>query len=733
MPSTLSQQALPKIVSNNLTDALVYEGQAKKWRVIASRGRGLQYQWQVNSGTGWSNVGGATSANYTTATLTRSADNGKLYRCIVSNSAGRVIVGPATITVWNPTARGSDTIWLDPSFGLFSERTGASATTASTNGGVVGTWRDAAGTRNGVTNADDQRPLRRNTEHNNFPGIEFDGTDDRFVFTAAMADAVRNKAFVYIFGTVRTEASATERAIIAFANNATSSRVFVGVNGGGVAGTLLAGGRRLDANSFASASLAGSHEAIETFTFGAEFLFSTAQLHLRKNGVRIASNNSFQTAGSTSDTASGAVHVGARPDGTAGFFDGLIGDIVIVTPSLVLTTAEIATIEAFCAARAGFPLLDWNLSSRTTGVISAATVTSAVVTQVNGSSISENDPTTHKYRHQTAMAFAFNRLHLAFTSSGTNEDAGGQQIIYAYSDNKGATWSSLSQLVPSQSTWSNTGAAFAVNSHIANVRKWINLDGRLFFVSAVDLCAGDPPGYNGLTGVFLCAREVLSNGSFGALFRVSPADYTALDGKPKLDYDTVLGPQLFREANVFGIWGGSHPDYPASAWTGWVRQDGVDFTEIVATQADEDSDNLIRVLRDFSGTTGAVYVQRSTDAGVTWGRVTRTNIPSSPSLCYVMRLNDGRMAVLGNVAANRTELYVAILNATTFSLELIRYIKTGVSFTPASAGSYKGGGAAYPFALQRGNYLYVSWSERKEDIYFGRVLIPGLSDNNNDG
>ena len=108
----------------------VYEGQTAKLRTGA-RGRGVRYQWQVNSGSGWSNVGGATSANYTTAATVRSTDSGKLYRCVVSNSSGRVIAGPMTLTVWSPLDLGSDlACWLDPSQGIYTELTGASATTS---------------------------------------------------------------------------------------------------------------------------------------------------------------------------------------------------------------------------------------------------------------------------------------------------------------------------------------------------------------------------------------------------------------------------------------------------------------------------------------------------------------------------------------------------------------------------------------------------------------------------
>jgi glucose/arabinose dehydrogenase len=69
-------------------------GQPATFTVSASGTPPLGYQWQRNR----VNIGGATSSSYTIAAVS-AADNGALFRCIVSNAAGTAISSEATLTV----------------------------------------------------------------------------------------------------------------------------------------------------------------------------------------------------------------------------------------------------------------------------------------------------------------------------------------------------------------------------------------------------------------------------------------------------------------------------------------------------------------------------------------------------------------------------------------------------------------------------------------------------------
>ena len=82
-------------ISTHPASASVVSGQSVTFRVTASGSAPLAYQWQRNG----VNIAGATSATYTFTAAT--ADNGALYRVLVSNGAGSVLSSSATLTVSN--------------------------------------------------------------------------------------------------------------------------------------------------------------------------------------------------------------------------------------------------------------------------------------------------------------------------------------------------------------------------------------------------------------------------------------------------------------------------------------------------------------------------------------------------------------------------------------------------------------------------------------------------------
>ena len=72
----------------------VHAGQTATFSVVATGTAPLSYQWRRN-GTA---IPGATSATHHTP-ATRSADNGAVYSVVVSNAAGSITSGNATLTV----------------------------------------------------------------------------------------------------------------------------------------------------------------------------------------------------------------------------------------------------------------------------------------------------------------------------------------------------------------------------------------------------------------------------------------------------------------------------------------------------------------------------------------------------------------------------------------------------------------------------------------------------------
>ena len=75
----------------------VTAGQSATFSVTATGGN-LRYQWQINSGNGWSDITGATDASYT-IDRTTTAMSGNQYRCIVTGDSGETTSSAATLTV----------------------------------------------------------------------------------------------------------------------------------------------------------------------------------------------------------------------------------------------------------------------------------------------------------------------------------------------------------------------------------------------------------------------------------------------------------------------------------------------------------------------------------------------------------------------------------------------------------------------------------------------------------
>ena len=93
-PSIVEQPTTAKVKSNNTAT----------FQLRAVGTAPLSYQWQQLNGAIWDDIPGATLESYTTPPVT-GADDGRRFRCVVSNPFGSATSGEAILAVFVPLMR----------------------------------------------------------------------------------------------------------------------------------------------------------------------------------------------------------------------------------------------------------------------------------------------------------------------------------------------------------------------------------------------------------------------------------------------------------------------------------------------------------------------------------------------------------------------------------------------------------------------------------------------------
>jgi hypothetical protein len=246
-------------------------------------------------------------------------------------------------TIWNPSMI-STALWLDA----------ADAGTVTTVSGAVSQWNDKSGnSRNAVEVAGVSKPTLATAVQNNLNTIRFNGTQ---AFSVPNAVSMTRNIGSFSVIAIRKFAAlpATEQNIFRANTNSAGSRVLFGA--GVTANKAQVGGRRLDADSFASVVSSGD---VSTTLFEIQsgiYDYANSDLYLHINGTLIASSTSFLTNGSTSDTDSQLVAISGGGAGggapfTSGFFNGDIGELVALPTAASLDTRQ--RIEGYLAHKWG--------------------------------------------------------------------------------------------------------------------------------------------------------------------------------------------------------------------------------------------------------------------------------------------------------------------------------------------------------------------------------------------
>ncbi len=107
---------------------------------VSATGTGLTYQWQVDSGSGFANISGATGTAYT-AVSTTTAMNGNLYQVIVSGTC----TPPATSTPVALTVNAAPSISMQPMSVTADEGTNATFSVTAAGAGLTYQWQENNG------------------------------------------------------------------------------------------------------------------------------------------------------------------------------------------------------------------------------------------------------------------------------------------------------------------------------------------------------------------------------------------------------------------------------------------------------------------------------------------------------------------------------------------------------------------------------------------------------------
>ena len=218
------------------------------------------------------------------------------------------------------------------------------------------TWVDKSSSQNAHASqgTGSAQPSIVDAAFNGLSVVEFDGNDFMDVDSAAFG-MLRNVESATMIGVLTTELSASNRGMRALmvSSGTNSAGTRAGINLFDSFGTSIGGsgdfglaGRRLDSDGFQRIA-GGDVVTGELSTMAGIFNYQDGELSLFVNGEEQTHVDSFQTLGSTSDTDSLNIRLGADAvlGNPRGFFDGQIAELIVYDRAL--TDTELADVESY--------------------------------------------------------------------------------------------------------------------------------------------------------------------------------------------------------------------------------------------------------------------------------------------------------------------------------------------------------------------------------------------------
>lgn len=247
-----------------------------------------------------------------------------------------------------PRASGFDPRTI-ANLGLWLDASDTSSLTLNAN--TVSEWRDKSGNGRHFAQATAaSQPNAVNRTQNGRRVLDFEGAQE-LLGNAASLNILRNVGGATIMAALQYDVLATI--------SATRTAVFVSTNSNAVQARAAlasfapavdsfgAGGRRLDANSFASVSV--TITANQQNVAAAILDYANSDAFIYRNGSLGSSSLSFQTTGNTPDTDALGVTVGSGNG--QNFMDGWLGEVLIWPRAL--SAAERAAAERYLGRKWG--------------------------------------------------------------------------------------------------------------------------------------------------------------------------------------------------------------------------------------------------------------------------------------------------------------------------------------------------------------------------------------------
>jgi hypothetical protein len=231
-------------------------------------------------------------------------------------------------TGFNPKSIANLGLWLD-----------ASVTSSLTlNGNTVSQWSDLSGNgRHAVMATAAVQPDATTRTQNGLRVLDFDGSKGMFVHSASGgvtnltgAAIARNVPGVTIIAACAFDTSSGTQFLFNANTNTQASRSAIVLTGG----NILAGGRRLNADAFASVQYA--HNSNANIISGV-LDYANSDAFIYQNGALQNSSSSFQTDGNSQNGDSTSVEVGSTGNGTISRLDGFIGELLVFQRALSAT------------------------------------------------------------------------------------------------------------------------------------------------------------------------------------------------------------------------------------------------------------------------------------------------------------------------------------------------------------------------------------------------------------